>query len=220
MVGSGTMEGALKDSTGENISHLNSSFCELTALYWIWKNSNDDITGLAHYRRYFRSSIFKKEPIGEGTITRLLSNNDILVSKKRNYFIVNIFNHYKKSHNIGDLMLARDIVEEMYPDYIESFDKLLSGKVLSLYNMLITHKNILDEYCEWLFPILFELKSKTDISKYNPYQKRMIGFVAERLFNVWMIKNSNYKIKELGVYNTDGFGGFPKIYSFIKKILS
>lgn len=220
MVGDGEMHGALKDSAGDNISQLNSSFCELTALYWIWKNSDANVIGMVHYRRYFKGAIFKKEPIREEAITKLLYKYDILVSKKRNYLVVNVFNHYKKSHNIEDLLMAREIVERMHPDYIESFDKVLSGKVLSLYNMLITRKELLDKYCEWLFPILFELSSKSNISEYNSYQSRMIGFVAERLFNVWITKNSEFKVKEIGVYNTDGFGGLPKIYSFVRKILS
>ena len=46
--------GIEKDNIGNNISVKNDNYSELTGLYWIWKNSDADIKGLFHYRRYLK----------------------------------------------------------------------------------------------------------------------------------------------------------------------
>lgn len=47
------------DDTGDNISSKNRYYSELSGIYWVWKNTNNEITGTCHYRRYFT---LKPEP--------------------------------------------------------------------------------------------------------------------------------------------------------------
>lgn len=58
-----------------------------------------------------------------------------------------------------------------------------------------------DEYCEWLFNILFEVENRTDISNYDSYNKRLYGFLSERLINIWVMQQ-NLKVKEYPVQMT------------------
>jgi len=67
--------------------------------------------------------------------------------------------------------------------------------------------HLFEQYCEWIFAILFMLENEIDTSSYDPYQKRTFGFLAERLFNVWLEYQKterNLRIKEIQVVNLEG----------------
>ena len=48
--------GFVGDNIGDNISLKNPNFCELTGLYWAWKNLQCDYIGLCHYVDVIKSS--------------------------------------------------------------------------------------------------------------------------------------------------------------------
>jgi len=194
--------GIIGDNTGDNISNLNSSFCELTALYWMWKNSQADILGLAHYRRYF---INQQQQFLCSLDLNDFSAKEVIVAKKRQFFkvtkilgirvskkVLSVEEHYFKDHYSSDWQKIRSLIADISPDYLTAFDAVAVNKQgISLYNMIIAHKKILDEYCEWIFKILFAFKEQTDITTYDAYQRRIYGFISERLLNVFLFKKQN-----------------------------
>ena len=97
------MENALRDDTGENISNKNRSYCELTALYWGWKNLQADYLGLVHYRRYFARRMpgcRKFDRIASGTeIHAALEKAPVILPKKRNYWIETTYTQYIHAHH-------------------------------------------------------------------------------------------------------------------------
>lgn len=205
-VGEGEDLGYLRDNSGDNISAKNRNYCELTALYWIWKNSNSNIVGLTHYRRYFYRNVLSNKENNIVTnlqIEKILRKYDIILPLKLYTYRFTLGEQYSY-FNIGkDLLLCRSIIENKCPEYINSFDSMYNGHAGYYYNMLITRKEILARYCEWLFPILYEVENNIDITGYTDYQKRVYGFLAERLFNVWILHNYQYRIKELPVFNNE-----------------
>jgi len=200
----------VEDCTDDSIASLNPSFCELTAAYWIWKNSNEDVVGLAHYRRYFSSSrdvlkIKGKRIASTEELEQLLCHADLLVAKPRNYYITTIKDHYIHAHHKSDYTQLRDEVALQSPEYLADFDAVMDGKKISLYNMFVCKKALIDNYFSWLFPILFALEKKIDYQNYDAYQKRVFGFMAERLFNVWLHhQHGKIIIKYMPVVNLDG----------------
>lgn len=216
-------ENYVEDCSGDSIANLNSSFCELTAAYWIWKNSSEDIVGLAHYRRYFSSkrdelTVKGKRIASSNELGELLNGSDILVAKPRNYFITSIKSHYLHAHHESDYTQLRDEIALQHPEYLLDFDSVMRGKKISLYNMFVCKKSLIDEYFEWLFPVLFALEKKINYQNYDPYQKRVFGFMAERLFNVWLHhQRKRVIIRYMPVVNLDGENLFLKGVGLLKR---
>jgi hypothetical protein len=211
--------GYLSDSEGKNISFKNQNYCELTGLYEIWKNYNDSYVGLAHYRRYFLNRDFKSrfllyalimlkgniqaKPVTEEKLRKLLEGYDWIIPTPEIQMGKNLWSHYGNNHYIEDLEKTRDVIADLSPEYLLSFDKVLKhSNKMAPFNMFYTKKEQLDCYCEWLFNILFELEKRVDISQYDSFQCRLYGFISEELFNVWIDKNRQLKVKYLTVYNT------------------
>ncbi len=214
--------GFVGDNTGDNISSKNSNYCELTGLYWMYKNVTCDIIGLVHYRRYFFKGMFQhrmSDIIRVEEIKSILKEYDIIVPKK---FLVrekNNYENYKKLEHIEDLDICRQVIAELTPEYLDSFDLACKKRYFYPYNMFITRKGKFDEYAEWLFKILFEVEKRVDITNYSDYDKRIFGFLSERLFNVWLLKNGNIKIKEMYVYNIESSILKQMSIDLIKKVL-
>lgn len=189
--------GYVGDNTGENISIKNPNYCELTGLYWAWKNLDCEYIGLCHYRRYFahKSKSSKLEDKKQAIFTRddyerLLQQYDVILPKKRNYFIETVRSQYEHAHNKRDLDEIEKIIKMQYPSYIEAFEKVMNSRKLHIYNMFVMNKALFDEYCTWLFDILFTLEKRIDITNYDKYNARVFGFLSERLFNIWLEKNN------------------------------
>lgn len=216
--------GYIGDNTGDNISAKNANYCELTGLYWAWKNLKCDYIGLCHYRRYFANknlhtnNLEKKKTVilHRADYEKLLQEYDVILPVKRNYYIETVRSQYEHAHNKCDLDEAERIIQELYPEYSEAFEKVMGRTKLHILNMFVMKKALFDEYCSWLFSILFELEKMIDITNYNQYEARVFGFISERLFNVWLEKQ-HLNVKEVLVVNLEKVNWIGKIYKFLKR---
>jgi hypothetical protein len=72
-----------------------------------------------------------------------------------------------------------------------------------------------DEYCTWLFDILFELEKRVDVSSYDSFHSRFYGRISELLLDVW-INTNNYSYKEVPVMSMEKVNWWKKGTSFLK----
>lgn len=199
------------DDIGENISYKNNNYCELTGLFWMWKNVSCDYIGLCHYRRYFINKNILTKMIcrnkmnlllNKNEITKIMNSYDIILPQKMDFGDDTIRIHYEKHHNIDDMNRIEAIIKSKYSQYVEPFQKVMSDKKMYTFNMFIMKKEDFNRYCNWLFDILFQLEKEIDITKYDSYQQRIYGFISERLFNVWIL-NEKFNIKEIETINIE-----------------
>ncbi len=208
------------DNTGENISTRNAGYCELTALYWAWKNLDSDYIGLCHYRRYFagHGKAVKRDlwsriltlPEAESLLTAV----PVLLPKKRNYYIETGYSQYVHAHHAQDLIVTRAILAEKYPDYVSAFDSTLKRTRGHRFNMFVMRFDLLDRYCTWLFNVLSDLENRLDFSSYSDYDKRVFGFIGERLLDVWVETNGIF-YRELPVLHMESQHWLKKGTAFL-----
>ena len=220
--------GYQRDDEGENISVLNPYFCELTGLYWAWKNIDSDYIGLVHYRRYFSYRPHASNKWGailnQKEVEPELKDTKIFLPAKRIYYIETLYSHYDHTHYGSQLDETRKIIEEYYPKYISSYKKAINRKWGYMFNMMIMEKDLFDSYCSWLFDILFRLRDRIgeqSEEELDKYQARFYGRISEIIFNVWLteqIKNKTIKeeeIKEIPVINMEEVNWWRKGTSFL-----
>lgn len=196
------------DDTGDNISDRNGHYCELTGLYWVWRNVVGlNHVGFCHYRRYpwfgpalplpqsaFRPHTFfsparvapRRLAMGLDMdfAARVLDAADVLVPRAF-WFGNNIRDNWIKHHNSADILdLTVEVVARMDPRMAPPLVAAFSRQQFRTFNMFVMRWPLFDAYAAWLFGVLFEVERQA-----GPlWEPRTAGFLAERLFNVWIEK--------------------------------
>ena len=173
-----------KDHETDNINDLNPYINELTGLYWIWKNTSDDYVGLCHYRRYFAE--------GDKLLTfsrakEILKGHQIITTTPK------VFDN----SSLYDILVIDSGGQEGFEKYRDMFFMAVPGFEAYLINynkvnprnMFFCRKDLIDKYCEWMFPIVIPIarKYKAETIPKNNNQDRLIGYFAERLMSYWLL---------------------------------
>jgi len=208
--------GLLSERTGENIAHLNPYFNELSALYWIWRNTRDPIVGLWHYRRimafnldeHWRDSFESRISASSSVIGyftddnqldslhRLMSCSDIIVPRLH-VTGKSISAQYCDSHGDESWNIFIEEVHLQTPhlfDYTVLFDH---SNLSTLYNMFVMRRHHFDAYCSDLFRVLKAVFLRIG-ARQHPYQRRYPGFLAERFLLLWL-RHQRLRVTEVPI---------------------
>ena len=193
--------GFLHDDEGENISERNRAYCELTAQYWAWKNSEAEYAGFFHYRRFLYPDAAARRPyilsptltddalkrLGYDGFEAMIREPDLILPRREEMYVP-VRQHYAEAqfHHGDDLARMERIVAELYPDDVSAADAYLSGTAQYFGNIFIMRRSVFDAYCSWLFPLLEEFDRRTDTSGRSPQEARVDGYLAERLLGVFV----------------------------------
>ena len=94
--------------------------------------------------------------------------------------------HYCQCHSEEDLKILKEVVIKKYPNCLSAWENVFNRKWMYAYNMFIMGRQLFHQYMAWLFDILFAVERRVP-PKSDVYQNRTFGFMAERLFNVFLI---------------------------------
>lgn len=202
-----------RDDAGDNISSKNERYCELTALYWAWKNCKADYIGLMHYRRHLifnNEKVFQEDKYGsvifdkidekyyndigmtDNFVNTIVPDYDVILPhfwNTRKGGWKNTFLQYGLTdhHNIDDYVKTQRVLIKMYPEMSQYVKKYNEGSDALFCNMLVMRNDIFQDYCSWLFSILFSVERLIDYEIYSKQETRALAYIAERLLGIYTL---------------------------------
>lgn len=187
----------LVDDTGDNTSSKNVNYCELTALYWIWKNKlsigldrdGSDYYGLFHYRRIL--------DITEDDLYRMRTDQVDVILQFPTFHEPDIKEHHTRYIKGSDWEAMLQALRELQPEYADAFQEIFMRPYFYNYNLIIAKRQVLADYCQWLFPILERTEMLSEPKGWER-QDRYIGYLGENLMTLYFI----YHQKDLKIYHT------------------
>lgn len=203
------------DNTHNNISHLNPVINEITGIYWVAKNvSSFKFIGFCHYRRWFKHIGDVKQNLRLEKWLSLGSKRIVLVEPYVMEF--NLIEHFDYRHIPGKFDVVLNILSEYDKEYYNKGSNYFLGNKLYPFNMMILKTNDLNDYVNWLYPLIELLIEKCEINSTDRYQKRLLGFATERLTGYYFISRE-YKIREV---KAEGHGIRHSIGIYLNRTIS
>ena len=175
---------SLRDNVGDNISYKNATYCELTALYWLWKNETlPEYVGFNFYSRTF--------DFNENQLSYILSNGiEAIVPEPAIVSCIHALPKIEQQNNRPIENFLERAIAKTHPDYIDTYCAVSNERIAVPSNIFILHKNIFNDYVKWLFDIITEYEDLL-VKSEKEIPPRHTGYIAELLQTIYFLKNSS-----------------------------
>lgn len=174
-------QGWLVDDSGDNISKLNEIWGDLTMLYWVWKNTKDNMVGVCQYRRTWCDDELAQ------------IQEDILYVPHPMTFTAegSVRNQYNMHHNLFpayefSLELAQ---QNKIPLSVEMLEYSWNQQKFYACNMAYGSRAIFNRFAEIVFAIMvpFFQEHNELCNGVRGAQRRTIAFTAERMITAILL---------------------------------
>ena len=168
----------LQDNTGENISAKNKQYCEMSATYWVWKNTRSAWKGIEHYRRHL---LVRPEQLG-GEVDAVLPLPYLAYP--------NTLAQFRRfvSRNVLDALLLA--LKTLHPEEYDAYWNILNGQLQYTYNIVCAREKVFSDYCAWFFEITEYMETLTGIAP-EIGTTRALSYVAEVLTNLYFMSHQD-----------------------------
>ena len=107
--------------------------------------------------------------------------------------------------------MMKPVIKELYPEYLDSFEEEFITPTMSFGNIMICRKSLFDNYCKWLFHILFTVEQ--NMNEQSGPEPRELGFYSEWLLNVW-VRHNKLNVDYANVFFTEKFFSFSRLKTY------
>jgi len=178
----------LADYPGENISTKNRQYCEMSATYWVWKNTSHAWKGIEHYRRHL---LVRPDQICD-EIDAVLPLPYLCYPNTTAQF-----RRFVSEEVFQALLQA---LRALHPTHFENYLSILYGQYQYTYNLVCARSDVFDAYCSWFFEITEYMEKMTDkVPELG--NTRALSYVAEVLTSLYFQSSSwNLRHTEKAIY--------------------
>jgi len=170
----------ITDEGADSLSMQNALYCELSASYYVWKHNTCDVTGLFHYRRVLNITEEQLHLLEIKKVDAILPLPFVCYPDASG--------QYGRYLLPEDIRAMRGVLQEYETDNMSEIDAILKSPYLYNYNMLVARREVFNDYCDWIFPLLKEIADRCE-KEDRKRLPRYVGRIGEVLTSLYFMMN-------------------------------